>query len=156
RTESSYRGLHAAVPFTVKVKGRRPGLNRERRLQPPLEVVAVIPQRRTAAGKSVERLEHVGEILAGIVAWRPVPPQLRDYAVKPALGGWQLVVQDVPAHSCLPYSDPETPKRAERLENYRRRRHRNRHEARKPLWLLRGYSPDRRSAPVVPNQDSAL
>src|SRR5262249_13215351 len=38
RTQSSYRGLHAAVPFTVKVKGRCPGLNRERRLQPPLEI----------------------------------------------------------------------------------------------------------------------
>jgi hypothetical protein len=86
RAESSERNLYAAVSLTVKVKGRRPGLNRERRLQPPLEVVAVIAQRRTATGEPLERFEYAGEILACVVARRPVPPQLRDYAVKPTLG----------------------------------------------------------------------
>src|SRR5262249_45961488 len=147
---------HAAVPFTVQVKGGRPGPNRERRLQASLKVVAVIPQRRTATGAPGERLEHVGEILARLVAWRPVPPMLRDYVVKPPLGTWQLVVQEVPAHPCLAHSNPEGPEGHERLENYRRRRQGDRDVAREPPWLPRGYSPDRGSAPVVANHNSAL
>src|SRR5262249_13567852 len=91
-----------------------------------------------------------------VVAGRPVPPQLRDYAVKPALGSWHLVVEEVPAHARLSRSDPEGPKRAERLEQYGRRRHGDRDAAREPLWLPRGHSPDRRGAPIVANQDSTL
>src|SRR5262249_52777758 len=71
-------------------------------------------------------------------------------------GSWQLVVEEVPAHARLSRSDPEGPKRAERLEQYGRRRHGDRDAAREPLWLPRGHSPDRRGAPIVANQDSTL
>ena len=149
------RRLHAAVLGAVEDQRGRLGLDGERRLQALLEVVAVVAQGGAAAARSAQRLEDVDEILAGVVAGGPVAPELRDHLVEAALGGGQLVVEEVPAHPRLAGGHAELERR-ERLDDRGGRRNGERDVLAEAVRFHGGDGIGRDRAPVVADQDGPI